>query len=377
MKWNYLSKTKGIGGRIKEQIEDFIVKEKSLFKLGKGNHLIAYLTKYNMTTLDAIRELSNVLHISQDRFGFAGNKDRRAITTQAISIYDLKEEDLKFIFLPNMELKVIGYGERIKLGDLEGNAFEVVIRNINLPEEEILRRVNKIHNEELKEVMPNYFGEQRFGNRFINHLIGKEILKRNYEEAVWLYIGKTGENEPERIRKIRKEIVETKEVGRAAEKFPVTYRFEKILLYHLAKKKDDYLGAIKQLPEGLQKLFIHAFQSYVFNEVLSELIKENAIGDYEIPLPGYRIHLKDELPDIKVKEILEREGISLDDFKLKELEHLRTEGEYRKALVNYKNFRILSLKEDDLNIDKYALRLRFFLGKGSYATSLLREFMKG
>ncbi len=375
-KWTYLSQTRGVGGRIKEQIEDFIVKEHSLYRLDTDDHLILDLTKYNLTTLDAIKELSNMLYVSQERFGFAGNKDKRAITTQAISIKGVEEEQLQHIFLPNLEIEVKGKGEHINVGQLEGNSFEVMVRNITLPDDMVKKRLHNIH-QELNGTMPNYFGMQRFGTvRPITHKVGRELLKGNYETAVWMYLGEAHDNEPERIQKIRRDLAETREVTRGAEKFPAQYRFEKILLYHLANQKEDYLGAIQQLPEGLQKLFIHAYQSYIFNEALSRLIQEDHTDDCTLPLIGYRTHLKKEEPDATVREILAQEDVELQDFKLPDLPHLRTEGTTREAFVPYSNFSIKSVTEDDLNIDKTAARLQFYLPSGSYATTLLREFMK-
>jgi tRNA pseudouridine13 synthase len=375
--WSYLSETRGVGGTIKEQIEDFAVEEIADHDIGEGNHLLFRMTKHNITTMAALREISNLLHVSRERFGYAGNKDKRAVTTQYVSVEGVDEDDLQRVFLPNIEVEVLGKNGRINLGDLDHNQFKVVIRDINLPEDVMEDRAESIL-EELDGWMPNYFGSQRFGSpRPITHQVGREILKGNFEEAVWIYIAKPYDDEYDRIRKVREDLWETRDPQRSAERFPEQYRYEKILLYHLAENPDDYTGAIKRLPNGLQKLFIHAYQSYIFNNVLSSLIDDGFRDiDAELPLIGYKTSIKNDKAGKKAKEILEEEGVEQDDFKLRELSHLRSEGDYRECFVPVDDFEIEDVGEDDLNINKNCVTTSFSLQKGSYATVFLRELMK-
>jgi tRNA pseudouridine13 synthase len=377
-KWTYSSETNGIGGSIKEHIEDFVVEEQADHAIADdGDVVLAKMKKFHMTTLEAIRELSNVLHVSRKRFGYAGSKDKRAITTQYISVEGLDEEDLQHVFIPDVDLDVLGRGEPIGLGDLDGNSFEIVIRNIGYPEDTVRDRIENISSE-MDGWMPNYFGQQRFGSqRPITHEVGREMLKGNYAEAVWTYIAKPSDEEYEKLRKIREELWETREVEKAAEKFPEQNRYEKILLYHLAKSPDDYAGAIKRLPEGLQQMFIHAYQSFIFNEALSALIDDGFDDtDAELPLVGYKTALRDERGDQHIADALEADGIDQDAFKLQDFPHLRTEGEYRACFVPYENFEIRELGSDDLNMNKNKVTVAFDLQKGSYATVFLRELMK-
>lgn len=374
--WEYLSKSSGLGGTIKESVEDFKVEEIADHDINGGDHLILKLTKYNMTTLEAIREISNVLHISRKRFGYAGNKDKKAITTQYISIKGLDEEP-ENLFIPDLEIEILGKDGHIAVGQLEGNKFEVSIRNIAFPEDDIEGRIEKMSGE-LDGTIPNYFGRQRFGSvRPITHQVGREILKKNFGKAVWTYIAKPYEEEHKKIRKVREKLWESRDPSQAAEKFPEQYRYEKTLLYHLSKNPKNYIGALQRLPDGLQRLFIHAYQSYVFNRALSSLISDGFHDeDYELPLIGYKTPIKEEKPYEKIMEVLEEDEIEQKDFKLKSMPNLRSEGSYRKCFAPVKNFEISEVKEDDLNMNKNMVTLKFQLDKGCYATSLLREFMK-
>jgi len=378
MEWEYYSETPGIKGELKEQVKDFLVTEMANHELDEdGDHLIIKLRKQNMTTMEAVSKLSNMLHVSKGRIGYAGNKDKRAVTEQHISIEGVSQEDVNQIFTDEFDLEVLGRNGHIGLGNLQANQFEITIRQLNLPIEDLRNRSLKIV-EEIDGKFPNYFGRQRFGSaRPITHQVGRHILQGNYEEAVWTYIAKPYDEEYKSIRKIRRELWETREVEGTAERFPKQFRYEKSLLYHLTKNPEDYQGAIKRLPEGLQTLFIHAYQSWVFNRALSKLIEEDWFDpEYEIPLVGYKTDLKDNRPENIVKEILEEEEVSQEDFRLQEFPELRSEGTYRRAFADFRNFEVIDIEEDDLNMAQNKMTVKFDLPKGSYATVFLREIMK-
>jgi tRNA pseudouridine13 synthase len=377
MEWEYYTDTPGIKGEIKEQVKDFMVTEMANHETGEGDHLIVKLRKQNMTTMEAIDKLSSMLHISKDRIGYAGNKDKRAVTEQHISIQGVNQEEVNQVFTDEFDLEVVGKGQHIGLGNLSANRFEITVRQLGLPIEDIRNRSLKIV-DEMDGKFPNYFGKQRFGStRPVTHQVGRHILRGNFEEAVWTYIAKPYDQEYKSIRKIRQELWDTREVEDAAEKFPKQYRYEKALLYHLTKNPEDYKGAIKRLPEGLQQLFVHAYQSWVYNRVLSRLLEDDWFDpEYEIPLVGYKTELKDEKPENLIKEILEEEGVSQEDFRLQDFPELRSEGTYRRAFADFRNFEVLEIDEDDLNMTKNRMRVKFDLPKGSYATVFLREIMK-
>lgn len=375
--WSYLSDTRGIGGKLKEQIEDFRVNEIAEPELGDGDNLIVKVTKHNMTTLEAVHELSKILHVSRKRFGYAGNKDKRAVTTQYMSIHGVDEEDLGRVFMPDIDIEVVGRGDRINIGNLKKNEFDISLRDINLPERHIKKRINGIM-EELDGAFPNYFGKQRFGStRPVTHQVGRYILKGDFEEAVWTYIAKPYEKEHEKVKKVRKDLWETRDPERGAERFPSEYRYEKNLLYHLANNEGDYEGAVKRLPEGLQRLFVHAYQSYIFNKALSYLLEDEVEDkNMELPLVGYKTSLRDTPGDEMIKKVLEEDEVSLDDFKMRDMEHLRMEGTYRRCFRDVEDFELIEVKEDDLNVNKNMAEVSFSLFKGTYATVFLREIMK-
>lgn len=150
--------------KIKQIPEDFIVKEIFNLKLEPGKYLYYKLTKKNWNTLDIIQELQKRLKTKD--IGYAGIKDRNALTIQYISTpkkIDFKIKDVEFEYLGNGK-------ERIYLGSLEGNEFIITIRDL------------ETRLKALKEII-NYFGEQRFSEK--NALIGKLLVKKQFKEACY------------------------------------------------------------------------------------------------------------------------------------------------------------------------------------------------
>ena len=118
---------------LKQIPEDFRVKEISALKLkDSGNFIYLKLSKKNRTTLDCIKEIAKALCLPENKIGFAGNKDKLAVTEQYISIPASKKENIVRINLENVSLERVGFSEEpITLGNLAGNSFEIVIRNLS------------------------------------------------------------------------------------------------------------------------------------------------------------------------------------------------------------------------------------------------------
>ena len=128
----YASDTEGIGGRLRMDPEDFIVEEIPLGKKGgtSGPYLICRLTKTNWELQHAIKEIAKRLGISHRRIGWAGTKDRNAITRQLISLYNITAEQVAGVHLKDIILEpLLNSNEGLSLGDLLGNRFEITIRD--------------------------------------------------------------------------------------------------------------------------------------------------------------------------------------------------------------------------------------------------------
>ncbi len=373
----YLSKSNGIGGRIKVIPEDFLVEEITtdgrILKVNKnsekneidqirGEYIHFTLQKRNWDTIRAIREISKRLRISYKRFGYAGMKDKNAITTQRVSVRNGSIEDLMRVKIKDISMKNFEYAdEGINLGDLKGNRFTVTIRDSSLDENQIEERINSIIRE-LRIGIPNFFGIQRFGAiRPITHLVGKEILNGNPEKAVMIYLTEVFENEDEESKRARKFLRENRNFREAIKLFPKYLGYENAMLNFLVKNPTNFSGALRKLPKKLRLMFVHAYQSYLFNKALSEYIRRNIVVE-RLPLVGYETEI-----DEVTSEILEKEGISKEDFA--RVKDLASKGRYRECFTQVNDFRIIKI-EDGIVV------VQFSLSKGSYATIFLRELMK-
>ena len=106
----YASDEPGIGGKLRSAAEDFVVEEIPLPEKGgtTGPYLICRLTKTNWELQHAVKEIANRLGISHRRIGWAGTKDRNAITTQMISLFRVTPEQVSQIRLKDITLEPVG-----------------------------------------------------------------------------------------------------------------------------------------------------------------------------------------------------------------------------------------------------------------------------
>jgi tRNA pseudouridine13 synthase len=410
----YLTDEDGVGGDLRVEPDDFIVKEESDFKVGTtGDYLIVRLTKENWETHHLIRDLSRQLGISEERIGIAGTKDKRAVTTQLMSIRGVSEEQLSRVDLPRVKLEPVGRSNRdIGLGDLLGNDFDVTIRHIALPAAELERRIKAIDGSIGKTGgVPNFFGYQRFGIvRPITHLVGKKLLKGDVEGAAMAYIAKSFPGETGENRRARDFVRETHDFKEGLKIYPLNLRYERAMMHYLAEHPDDYAGAFRSLSPRLLKLFIHAYQSYLFNRLLSRRLldgfslSEPLEGDVVCFTDGHGMPdtskleavTKKNLPDVRFlikrgrafvtlpligkdtafdggrtgeeeRRVLEEEGVRVEDFSVSAMPDLASAGLRREVLLYVK---------PEIKTGEGMARLKFFLPKGCYATTVLREFMK-
>jgi len=407
----YSTKTKGIGGRIKERIKDFKVIEVS--EEGKDcdlwldeeclerqdkliipenekecKYLYLEMQKFNLDVNEAIRRLARYNRISKKRITYAGVKDKRAITSQKICFFKPETERVaefksKFVKLSNPEWKK----ERLRIGMLKGNKFEITVRQIELDKKETEKRIKECF-KEIDKGIANYFGEQRFGGiRKVSHLVGKEFVKGNPEKGVMIYLTATNELEEEEIRNARTKLEKTRDFGKALKDMPIKFRYERAMLNHLVKNPDDFIGAFRTLPKSLRYLFVHAYQSFLFNKIIQERITQGiglkeTKGDVLINgvpsglLAGFESKFAEGKIGIIEKEILEEEKIELKQFYVKEMREMSSKGTRKEIVLFPKDLKLEEISEDEFNEGKLKARISFYLSKGNYATTVLKELMK-
>ena len=309
----YATRTAGIGGTIRENVEDFAVEEVlvdgSYAKIeasescpnhqvlgcsaARGRYLICVMVKRNWDTLVAVKTIANQLGINSRQIHIAGIKDAKALTAQHITIEAVSLEQVRQIRVKDIEIRPLGYVcNRLSAYYLLGNSFHIRIKAVNHSETVIKKRIAKT----LKELqaiggIPNFFGHQRFGTtRPITHIVGKAIIKKNLEKAAMLFLTKPSAHEHPSSQQAREQLRATGNIERGLKDFPKQLRYERFMLKHLVKHPDDYAGAFRTLPFKLQEMFIQAYESYLFNEFLSSRIARGLpldlaeVGDYVVAI---------------------------------------------------------------------------------------------
>lgn len=411
----FYTSDKPLGGRLRAEPEDFIVDEISIMppEDPTGENTAVLLRARYWETNRLVRELARRLRMSRKKIMFAGTKDRRAVTTQLFVIAAPMQE-VANIGLTDVDfLRMYPTKAQIGMGDLIGNKFSIVLKDIEpgmSEAQEICRSVeNKLNS---LGGFPNFFGVQRFGAaRPITHEVGKFMTRKEPEKAVMAYLSQASDFEQEGSAMARAHFASTHNVPEALHDFPKELSFEVAMLNHLVKNPEDYVGALGQLPQNLTMMFIHAYQSFLFNRMLSERMRrglplnepvegdivlkvdKNGLPDHEhwlradsrnIPrltelvskhkayvsavLYGTDSEFAGGEPGEIEAKIIEQEGVKSRDFVLSEYEKLSSRGTRREIAAPVKDLGI-SFAEDSIRFD-------FTLTKGCYATTFLREFMK-
>jgi len=404
----YATKTDGIGGRLRQVPEDFKVEEiltnGSTARIepanipditGHGRYLTCVLVKCDMDTFQTVEAIAKRLNIDSDRIQIGGIKDANALTAQHVSISRMLPEQVGQIKTRNLWVYPLRFSnEKINSNLLFGNQFHIKIRDINCSTLTIAKREKKTKQELLKlGGCPNFFGHQRFGTtRPITHLVGKSIVLGEWKKAALTFMAKSSRYEHPESREARQTLREAQDYEEALSCFPPKLVYERQMLMHLARRRTDFIGGFHRLPKKLCQLFVQAYQSYLFNRFLSERIQrelplENPLrGEHKVtidsedcaalPLIGYKQALSRGVQGGIEKRVLDEEGVEPQNFKVSCMREISSSGGLRTTLAPIIDLSIERPSEDEMNIGKKSMDISFTLRKGSYATVILREFMK-
>ena len=438
---HYVSDADGVGGHLRAAPEDFRVTELEAFETapvdadtGGYPHLVLRVELRDWETNDFASALSDRLGISRERVSWAGTKDKRAVTRQLFSVKGIDPDEVPE--LDGTDIEVIGRaGRPVLFGDLAGNAFEIVVRDTDQPDNAaaVLADLRAFAGEDRDDSdgagtlpdssvtagVPNYFGQQRFGSRRpVTHKIGLAIAREAWEEAVLAYVGNPHDREPEQTQSARAYVDETRDWAGALDRLPRALGYERSMCHTLvengAETPEHFREAIETVPTNLQTLFVNAAQSYVFNLILSERLERGL--PFDRPVAGDVVCFADSdapdglrLPDTdRIQRVTEKRLSTVERhcergraFVTAPLVGSETEladgepGEIEREVLDE-----VGVEPSDFNLpgefdsdgtrravqvrteleverENAELTFSFALPKGSYATVLLREFRKG
>lgn len=394
----YCTNFAGINGTIKENNEEFQVSEIIDYTFLKPPYFssvqnsehkfpLYLLEKHNIDSNHAVIEIKKQSGL---KLKIMGIKDAKAETSQYASCEQTKNLP-KYIITHKTKLTLLGFLRTpLSKSALIGNSFQIKIKTSDNNIHPFLLELNKI---------ANFYGLQRFGSeRMVTHLVGKALLERNYNKAIEYLLSYTSNYDSKFSKEIRERSRDPKNYHKLIQILPKGMDLERLILHTLVKGKDS-VAVIRSIPINIRRLFVQAYQSYIFNKCLSNALLSNEDiqkckdGDlcFEIekPLVFGRIRKfregvdsnNDVAPAIRLvgynyqpgktrfdhitKKILADENISPTAFYLKDLQELSLQMGFRQTSLFCSEFSYFGM-----------LELLFKLPKGSYATTLLRELIK-
>lgn len=331
----------GIGGVIREEVEDFIVEEIPAYEAcGEGVHTFFAVEKVNLPTMTLVRNVAQALDIAKRDVGYAGLKDTRAIARQVLSVPEIDPEVILGLDLEGAKvLWAKRHNNKLRTGHLRGNRFTIRLRDV-CPEAEA--NAAPIVAKLIEAGVPNGYGPQRFGRYGDNAEVGLALM-RDDREAL-------------RSR------------------------------------------GLKRIAFNMRLLYINALQSALFNQylarriqagtmddlLLGDIAKKHATGglftveDADVerprvkawdisptgPMYGYKMWSAEAEAGELEAAIIQASGIELEEFR-----KVKAKGTRRPLRYQAEG---LECRMESPGV----LVVSFFAPKGSFATMLLRELMK-
>jgi tRNA pseudouridine13 synthase len=391
----YCTSFAGTGGSIKQGSEGFMVSELvdesldiSLSYDDRRRYPLYVLEKHDIDSNHALFEIERELHM---RLRVMGIKDAKAVTTQYAGMERVMRNPPAELKSRHTRLTLKGFTKHpLEKKFLVGNKFDITIYNAR--SSDLSSFVPEVR------MVGNFYGLQRFGSeRLVTHLVGREIVKRNFRRAVELLLCHTTEFDTQMSREIRSRCADPSNYLQVLKILPIGMDIERQVLSALVAGKDT-IAALRAMPITIRRLFVQAYQAYIFNRCLSRAIMRGEdllqprAGDLCFEMKGlatfgriikYNPSSTTKLvPAIRMagytfqpgkgrfenitRAILQEEEVAAKDFYIKEMQELSHQGGFRQAPLWCMDF---SYKRDPLIV-------LFKLPKGSYATTLLREIIK-
>ncbi|MBX3317119.1 MAG: tRNA pseudouridine(13) synthase TruD [Phycisphaeraceae bacterium] len=399
----------GTGGTLKQRPEDFLVEEIPLYEpCGEGEHIYIMIEKRAMATFEAMGVIAHHFGVRHDAVGYAGLKDKHAITRQVLSVHvpGKKPEDFPMLRHDRMSVLWVDlHTNKLRQGHLKGNRFSIKIRGVDmsrvLAAKRVLDRLSGTG-------VPNAFGEQRFGALANNHDIGRALVLGDFQRAIDLMLLPMPEHTGPQLDARR--MYEAGDYAGAYAAFMRTLHTERTVLRLLAKGVEPK-HALRAAGVRALSFFVSSWQSSVFNDVLARRISDGTfatlcLGDVAMhqdsrntfsvdqgvldapdtaprlasceigpsgPMWGPRMRRASGAIDSLELESLHQSGVTLDainEFDRNTRDMI--EGARRPLRITITDI------ETEGGIDEHGhyVRCAFDLPRGAFATNVMREVIK-
>ena len=390
----------GIGGVIKQRPEDFFVQEVPLYDAsGEGEHVFAEVQKVGMTTFEALHRIAERLDVPARDIGYAGMKDAHAVTRQVFSIQGTTPEAVSEMDIPGLTVGwAARHGNKLRLGHLAGNRFAIKVREVEATD---VVKLGPVLETIQRRGLPNFFGEQRFGRRNNNDLLGAALIRGDNEGVLKLLLGSPDPALDNQHTQQARRAFDKRDNHEAMRLWPRHGGMERRVLARLIKTHRPS-AAVHAIDEKIRTIWVAAVQSRLFNDVLAKRVAtldqlmdgdiaykhengacfpvESAAAEqarceaFEIsptgPLVGYRMTAPTGEPLAVEQAALAAVGLTPADFK--QSGKVRVKGARRPLRVRPSDVELSG------GVDEFGphVTVAFTLPAGAFATVLLRELMK-
>jgi len=383
--------------KLKQIPEDFRVDEVTdIAPSTEGPFVLYRLEKKNWTTPDALQVIRQRWKVPSQRLSFGGLKDRHAHTIQYFTILNGPERQLN---QPGIAVTPLGRAvQPFQSSDIRVNRFTLTLRSMSAKAIEAGR--SSVADLERSGV-PNYFDEQRFGSvGYDGRFVAKEMVLGRYDQALKTALSAPYEHDRAAMKQEKALLREAwGDWPRLKEQLPRGQA--RNIINYLAHHPDDFRGAIERIKPELRSLYLAAWQSQLWNQMLGRWMIDTfshsrlmgmrfRMGDLPVPknvpadklemwrtlmlpLPSARIKIDPAAPWAKSLEaVMEQEEVRLDQVKLKDFRKPFFSKGDRPAAVIPQGLNVRE-ERDDLNSGKWKWVLRFDLPRGCYATMIVKR----
>lgn len=375
--------------------DDFQVEEQIAPLPQRGPFAVYTLSKTSLGTPEAIDAVLHHWNLARGQVAYAGLKDRHALTRQYITIKGGPRRGLR---QSNLELEYVGQtGRPLHAKDIAFNRFAIVLRDLTGDE---VQAIEQSLANIARDGLPNYFDSQRFGSvGKSGEFIAKPWCLGDYERALWLALAE--ENVHDRPEDRGQKQILRELWGKWPEcKAALARSHRRSIVTYLADKPGDFKRALALVRQDLRSIYLAAFQSDLWNRWLAAVLQAECqpqqvtverIGPRELPfftsleteqrarlqairlpLPSARLHLDDSPLKQLLDGILAGEGLELRQVRLKfPRDTFFSKGERAGVFVPHRMSS--DSGADELYRGRRKITLRFELGRGSYATILVKR----
>ncbi len=377
--------------KLKARPQDFKVVERLVRAPdGQGAWGLYRVTKRDLSTLEVQRQLAQVLNAPTRQVVFPALKDKAAVAVQYATLPAHAPDRL---IGHGYEADRVGYWPRpLAPSDLAGNRFTLTVRDLSNDEAARLQAgLVAVSTQGL----PNYFDEQRFGSYAPGWgYVGKAILQRDAERAIYGYMAVPFAGDVRSVAAFKRRAAALWPNWRAImEIAPRPSNWRSVLTY-LIDHPDGYRKALNLIPARLLALYLAAYQSALWNSMLSAALQADTgqassgqiqVADQrlavpraaatwsaaEVPLPSAQARYEAPFKDAAAS-VLAAEGLSLADLKARILERAYLARSTRPVWCRPVDLAVSGPLPDELFAGRQKLDVSFGLGRGSYATLIVK-----